>query len=358
MAHYGAMMVRALRATGSCIEVACFVAADYPTGLLAHDDPVYRYPVPHSLGPRDWPRWLAAPWVAQRCLRDIRDWQADVVHFNSGHPWYIPLIAGLRHRIPLVYTMHDATIHSGEWRIYEEMKRKPLIRHASRIVLHSAKLRAQALAQHDLAPERTVVIPCGLLRLPVPTVAAEEQRPYDLLVPGRILAYKGYDVLLQALPALVAACPQVRLVIVGEGDFSPWQSLATPWGERVKVINRFLSEAELTRRMIVCGMVVLPYHEASQSGVALLAASMGKPIVASRVGAIPEVIEDGVTGRLVEPGNPDELAGAILRLLNHPQQGAAMGAAARTLAAQRYGPEVIGSLLHKLYEDVLARPHG
>lgn len=355
MAHYAAMLARSLLWEANDLELACFVCSDFPPDYLPEAATVYRYPLPHSIRPAEWTHWVRAPRIWQQCLRDLRAWKADVWHFNSGHPWYGPLIRGLHHESPLIYTMHDVRPHPGEWHFQKRFKTGPLLKHADCIILHSEPMRAEAMIRHQLSPERTAVIPCGLLSLPAPPSVGVKERPHQLLLPGRIYAYKGFDVLLEALPRIAAAVPSVRVVIAGEGNFAPWMALQQRHRDRVRLINRYLSESELSGLLLESALIVLPYREASQSGMALLAASFGKPVVASRVGAIPDVIEDGVTGMLVEPGRPDALAESIVPLLRDPERRRSMGKAARRLNETRYGPAPIGRALRSLYGEVLQR---
>lgn len=353
MAHYAAMLAHSLRSDGAGVELACFVATDYPDGLLPDEVTVYRYPIAHTMGMRDWGRWAISPLVLRRLWKELVAWAPDIVHINSGHLLYSPLIGAMRRTFPLVYTMHDAHLHPGEWRPYERLKIGPLLRHADRIILHSELIRAQAIAEHHVAAERTAVISCGLLRLPGLEGLPVEEQPNRLLLPGRIHAYKGYEIILRALPIIAEVVPDVHLTIAGAGNIEPWLSQIDEQSDRVTVIKRFLSETELLRLMQESGLVVLPYIEASQSGVALLASSCGKAVVASRVGSVPEVVEHGETGLLVEPGDPRALADAVVQLLRDPARRTRMGLAARTLNEKRYGPSEIGRRLRALYKEVV-----
>ena len=95
--------------------------------------------------------------------------------------------------------------------------------------------------------------------------------------------------------------------------------------ERFIVHNRFIRATECDELFRQASIVVLPYIEATQSGVIPLAYSYAKPVVATRVGALAEVVDDGKTGRLVPPADSESLAAAIVELLRDPVSAAADG---------------------------------
>jgi glycosyltransferase involved in cell wall biosynthesis len=95
---------------------------------------------------------------------------------------------------------------------------------------------------------------------------------------------------------------------------------------------------------------VLPYHRASQSGIAQLAFAFGVPVVATRVGGLPEVIEDHSTGLLVNAGDEQGMADAMLRLLTDPSLCRALSARAREEAATRYSWSHVAKLTQEVYD--------
>jgi glycosyltransferase involved in cell wall biosynthesis len=113
-------------------------------------------------------------------------------------------------------------------------------------------------------------------------------------------------------------------MVVGEGNLNPYRSLldCVP---QVQLINKWLSEEEIAAIFNQANIVVLPYIAASQSGVVPIAASFALPVIATRVGGIPEQIEHETTGLLVEPGSVTELVAAIQRLIENPQLARQLG---------------------------------
>ncbi|MBI5837417.1 MAG: glycosyltransferase [Candidatus Eisenbacteria bacterium] len=129
---------------------------------------------------------------------------------------------------------------------------------------------------------------------------------------GFIRGYKGLDVLLRALGRVRRP---VTLCVVGEfyEDRAPYDRLIVDLGleGRVRVLDRFAGEAEVRTYFSACDAAVLPYKTATQSGVIPLAYAMQCPVITTRVGGLPEVVEEGGTGLLVPPEDPEALAAAI-----------------------------------------------
>lgn len=133
-----------------------------------------------------------------------------------------------------------------------------------------------------------------------------------LLFFGLIRAYKGLDDLLRAISMTDGG---VILLVAGEsyGDFSPYENLIHELGisDRVIIQNRFIADGEIPMFFSAANVCVLPYKTATQSGVTAVAQHFELPVIASRVGGLPEVIRHNVDGLLVEAENPNALAEAI-----------------------------------------------
>lgn len=147
---------------------------------------------------------------------------------------------------------------------------------------------------------------------------------------GTITAYKGIDTLCDAWPMVRAEVPDAELVIVGAVSADMDESLlrstvaALPGAS---LHTGYVPVPEVAPYFARARCVVLPYKRSSQSGVAHLAHTMGRPVVATRVGDIPAVVRDGVSGLLVPPGDPEALARALIRLLTDPEAARTMGEA-------------------------------
>jgi glycosyltransferase involved in cell wall biosynthesis len=160
---------------------------------------------------------------------------------------------------------------------------------------------------------------------------------------GRIEPRKGVVDLIAAAPAIRASAPDAQIVIVGD---DPWGAfpeylaevraatdvIHVPWQENAAGLMRHLD------------VLVAPSHQEPFGTVLSEAMAVGTPVVATRVGGLAEVVDDGVTGLLVEPGDLDALAAAVLEVLDRRE---AMGAAARQ-AARRFGADAYADRVEAL----------
>jgi len=139
-----------------------------------------------------------------------------------------------------------------------------------------------------------------------------------LLFFGFVRPYKGLDVLLDAMPSILAA-REVTLMVVGEfwKDKGKYIEQIDGLGitENVRLVDEYVPNESLPRYFSAADVVVQPYHSASGSGVSQLAYGFGRPVVATEVGNLAEVIEDGVNGMLVPPSDTEALSNAIIASL-------------------------------------------
>jgi glycosyltransferase involved in cell wall biosynthesis len=196
---------------------------------------------------------------------------------------------------------------------------RALIGRAGLLFVHGEALRERLIAAHRPAAE-VVVVPHGTDE---PLVAPLPERP-TLLLFGRLTAYKGLDTLLDAMPLVWARAPETRLMIAGEGDLDRHPALGDA---RVLVRNEHVPDADVPDLFGAATCVVLPYREASQSGVAAVAKRHGRALVVTDVGALRAVARDGAA-RIVPAGDPPALARAVLEVVCTPGLAERMGRAA------------------------------
>lgn len=292
MRHYSESLVNAFG------PAEIFYVRNYPSAVAANGEQLDCDF--HPLRPRNW---IALARVA-RLLREL---QPSVVHLNNEQPLLLPLYPMLA-RFNSVITLHDARSHAGERpakRLFHSLHLRLVARYIRKVIVHSPSIRSALPAWFPR--ELIHIMPHVNYRLwstePVPIPFAP---PLTVLFFGRILEYKGLDVLLEAFRQLDPA--RFRLVIAGEGATEP---VTVP---NIEMSNRFISDAELPGFFQRAHVVALPYRAASQSGVAQMAFAFGKPVVSTRVGALPEIVHDDENGLLVPPGDAGALAGAIERL--------------------------------------------
>jgi len=225
--------------------------------------------------------------------------------------------------------------------------------------------RRFAAAQQGLPPERTRTVYDGVEPAELIPTRPREATRADLGISGdgpaigvvaRLdNAHKGQSVLLRAAPRILAAVPAATFVLVGDGaDRAALQALAA----RTRVADRVQfagTRTDLGDVLAALDLLVIPsLRFESVPKILVEGMATGRPIVASRVGDIPELLEDGRTGRLVPPGDPPALGDAILACLADPAAAAGLGAAAReTVAAKGLTLEATAATIHGLYTDLL-----
>ncbi len=192
-------------------------------------------------------------------------------------------------------------------------------------------------------------------RYQLPDNAATDAAPIILFF-GNLTASKGIPDLLHAF-ALVRQQARARLIIAGYPtkyiDAGELHRLAAELGITADVIfdTRYLPLAEVGPLMEMATVVAYPYRNSSQSASLQVAYSFGRPVVATRVGGLPEVVEEEHSGLLVPPQDPPALAAALLRLVTDPDLAAEMGAYARRLCETRFAWAPIAQKILQTYEE-------
>jgi glycosyltransferase involved in cell wall biosynthesis len=250
--------------------------------------------------------------LARRLARQARHVGADVVLSAMPHLW-TPLVAPALQRagIPYVPILHDALPHPGDPGFAWDWRLRRDIAVARGAVVLSAGVEAVI---RDHAPG------LPLFRLPLgahlPGRPPATTRPgHDFLFFGRIRAYKGLDLLRDAMRHLHLTHPDATLRVVGEGDIeAAAPGLSAMPG--VTVEPRWVADNDIPALVGTAHAVVLPYREASQSGVLPIALACGVPVVATPVGGLAEQLRDGETGLLAAAATPEALAEAMARMMD------------------------------------------
>jgi glycosyltransferase involved in cell wall biosynthesis len=289
--------------------------------------------------------WDASAVPALHSLRrELARLRPDVVH---AHDRVDPRAVALVPRAHTVLTIHDPVPHPGQ--PASRLAPKRWVLEGSR---NAWRARARAIIVHSeaLVPEvrlrpgqRCVVIPHGLYVRDRPLTPPE--RPV-VGVFGRLAPYKGLDVIARAMPQVWERRPDVELKVAGSGDAQ--LELDDP---RVSIDRSYLPESAVESFFGEIRIVLLPYTQASQTGVGSVAIGFGVPIVASRLGGLPDLVAD--ESYLVRPGNDRDLAEAILR---HVDDGPPERERVLTEVARPRSWDACAAKTLEVYEQVLAEP--
>jgi len=276
---------------------------------------------------------------AIRFLRFLRSRKVDLVHLHFGGRsvrWLVKWATGA----PLVVHAHGRVRNENDYR--------PLLLQLADADAVIATSRAVAEA---VRARRVAVVYPGVPAWPPVEVSGDIR----IGAAGRLVPIKGYDTLIAAFARLAPRHPALRLEIAGDG---PTRSALEAQAADLGVAQRVKFPGwtnDLPESMSRWSAFVQPSHEEALGITVLQAMACGLPVVASNVGGLPEIVEDGRTGLLVPPGDVDALASALDRLLSEPALRAAMGEAGRARSS-RYGEARFARDVEALYRELLARP--
>ena len=266
--------------------------------------------------------YLAEAMILARHLAATRT-QHLHMHFAGGSTTAGMLAAGIA-GIPYSFTLHGPTDleEPARWRLGAKIAR------AAFVACISHYARSQCMLWSDPAHwPKLRIVHCGVVPELYESGPARGEGPVRLLFVGRLAAVKGLRVLLDALARLRG--PAVELTIVGDGPDRPdLERLAAPLGEAVRFTG-YLSQAEVAEAMAATDIFVLPSFAEGVPVVLMEAMAAGKPVIATQVAGVGELVEDGVSGRIVPPGDAEALARAIEGLAAAPELRARMGIAGR-----------------------------
>ncbi len=286
----------------------------------------------------------------EKVYRAIRAAQPDVVHFTGPHIWNPALLLRLKRAgIKTIHTIHDLDPHSGSG--YGRLLyvwNNSILRWADHILVHGQIYRDR-LARQGLSDGRVGYTPLLHLFLSHAAEAALRQTPPSVTLEpfalffARIEAYKGIDTLFEAMRQLNGHTP-AHAIVAGRGE------LEQTAPENVEVRNRLMDDAEAIDLFRRCSLVVLPYRDATQSALIAAAYFFGKPVIVTRTGALPEYVNDGVTGWIIESGNASVLAECLGNAIQDPARLQQMGQAGRVWYEAQYQNERV--TLRRMYEHV------
>jgi len=267
-----------------------------------------------------------------------------------------------RQGIRIVHTVHNALPWSDRSELARRAYRK-LYRQADALVVLSRSVGLDVLnGVDDSVAHKIHVIEHGILELDCPIPDMEEARAElkleqdaeVVLFLGRINRYKGITDLIDAFEIAHRERPRLRLIIAGdpEDSFEPYEAQIRRLGiaSSTKAYPLFVSERFKSTLYGAANVAIMPHRESSQSGMGLEALAAGKPIVATRVGGLVELVVEGVNGHSVPVADPRALAQALTRFFSLPRSAQdAMAAASRALGRERFAWSTIAEKHVALY---------
>lgn len=249
--------------------------------------------------------------------KELKDKKYDVIHL-TWPPSYLDLFI-YRLRKKLVLTVHDPFPHSSQVSKIREYERKRAFKKCNHLILLNKAQKENFIKNYHLEGKRIYDSRLSCYDyLHMHDKCVGEINNNQILFFGQIFAHKGVDVLLEAMKIVHETHPQARLIVAGSGkywfDIELYASL-----DYVDIRNRYIPDDELVALVSTSAFVVVPYIDATQSGVIMTAYAFNRPCIATNVGALPEMVIDNKNGIIVPPKDPAALASAISRLIECPR---------------------------------------
>jgi glycosyltransferase involved in cell wall biosynthesis len=298
-------------------------------------------------------------WSTVRQLRTLLlKHDVDVVNPHGYKADLYAYAAVWSTRTALVATVHNWPSRRLSMRTYAVLDRLVLKRFDK--IIGVSEVPLNILRRSRVAPNKIATIPNGVdverFDLAAPSLRNEIASDEAVLVGfvGRLVPDKGGEVLLRAAQQVLAVRPRIKFVFVGDGPSrKPWETLA-----RQLDIDKHVVFVGARRDMpgvySSLDIVVLPSFVESLPMCLLEGMAAGKPVIATRVGAVARILTSEQIGLLVEPGHVDALAAAILRVVDDPELALRLGKNGRQHVAQHFSAEAMATNYLRHYKQVLA----
>ena len=295
-----------------------------------------------------------------RLRKCLTEYKPDVIHFQWSPLPVIDrrFIPSFKRIAPTILTVHDSSPFNGAPGSYAQLTGAISIMTCfDHVVVHTEAAESR-LVGYGLRGDSITRIPHGMLdRYPVRASGAGVNSQVQILMFGYLKQYKGIDVLLTAAAAMDhRALSQTHIRIIGKPmmDLQPLQRMIRKLqlDQWVTLEPRFVADEEVGSLFADADIVVLPYREIDASGVLMTALIAGTPIVASRLGLVAELLEDGTHGRLLAPGDHLALARALEQLVLSSSLRDAMSANVKALGASIPDWASIAGTTTSLYDNL------
>lgn len=246
------------------------------------------------------------------------------------------------------FTLHGPGIffEPHRWRLDEKIARARFVA----CISHFARAQAMLLSEEAHWP-RLEIVHCGVE--PERYAGAPEPRGKALLFVGRLAAVKGVPLLLEAVAALAPRHPELTLTLVGDGPERAGLEARVReagLGARVRFLG-YQSQEGVARALAEADLLVLPSFAEGVPVVLMEAMAAARPVVATQVGGVAELVEDGISGRLVAPGSAEALEEALEALLADPERRVAMGRAGQQKVRADFDSRTEAARVARLIEE-------
>lgn len=280
-------------------------------------------------------------WAISRLAWRLRRASVSVLHAHCFDPTFVGLLAARVAGIPFVFTRHHSDHNLRLGKRWHTRLDAWCARHADRVIAVSEATRRILIDVERVPAHKIVMVYNGAepLQTPPPAALGTLRRQLGLdsetvcLMMARLHEEKGHRVLFDALPGVLPNVGPLAVLLAGDGPHRQHLELEVR-RRRLGSVVRFLGRRrDIPELISLSSVVVLPSLAESFGFAALEAMSLGRPVVASTAGGLPEVVVDGRTGLLVTTGDPEALAVALSRIIKDREWALALGEEGRRQAA-------------------------
>lgn len=294
--------------------------------------------------------------VEQRKIKkEIKDYAIDVIYIPMGSYWnYFVFKSFSNYR--MIFTLHDVFPHDGKktigWRLSDLLAKK-----SNEIIILSDCFREEVRRRYNKSDDKIYTLSFGFqdyyenstIKNSITKERTTEQ-VFTFLFYGRITQYKGIDILVKAFKIVHSQINNVKLLIAGSGDLSPYNFLFSDLDSKsLSIVNRWIEDDEVSGFFSGENVItVLPYKSATQSAVIPIAMSFGSLVIATRCSGIEEQITDGVTGVLANPDDVSDFSEKMLYVINHWNEMDTIIKKAKDTINRNSWKEIAKSLLERI----------
>lgn len=257
-------------------------------------------------------------------IRKIDTIKPDVIHFTTPILPPLPLfirLFQLDKRYRIVYTKHSIlTDRRLRIRIFEIIEvLLELILNYAKWIVHTDYDKKMLIEKMHVKKDEVEIIPHGAYSFFKSYGSDTPLEKNTILFFGRIVDYKGLGYLLDAIPILVKEIPDIKVVIAGEGDISPYiHKLNKLDSKNVTLINEYIEDKKVSELFLSSELVVIPYtNMTGQSGILNIACAFNKPVIVTDVGGLGSILEDGKNGFLIPAEDADAIARSVIKILKN-----------------------------------------
>lgn len=260
-------------------------------------------------------------------IRAINKEHADIINILDIHPWYVLYWNYLKAKRKIV-TINDPELHSGEAGLLMSFIIKKitrfLLKNADEIIVLGKKQEAtiRRLGYKQKIHVSRIGHYAFFNRTKGTPKKTEEK---TILFFGRIKEYKGLKYLLQALINLKKQKQEFKLMVAGDGDIKEYTKQINYLTGNIEIEQGYIPDEKVTEYFEKAAFIVMPYTDATQTGVIQITYSFKKTVIVTDVGSLPELVVEGKTGYIIKPKNTKELQEKIKFLLNNPEKTKQMG---------------------------------